>query len=589
MNGIHAALGNDVEVVVLPKATASQPETVAQTLAIAGVDEPFLVKDSDNVFDLERLDTTYNYVCVDSLNSHDAINPRNKSYVQVDHAEMITNIREKEVISDLFAVGGYYFTDPAAYLSHYEKLADSLSDWHRELYISDVIGSMILDGVPFRPRRVAHYHDWGTIHEWRNELRRRRAFFVQLDGFLFERGSEFFEPTSKTCARTPTPPRSCARRSTRAIPLPALTVRPERFADMTERQLRKAGLAGLRVLYDCPSAAGCSSHRPTRHRRINPAERSSSNPTTHTSKRSCSTSNGGLSHCFRSSVTDRPSAGHVHRAPIDRYPRGQGHEPAAHVPEARRYLMTTTGINGRTARGSRREPLIQTVRRLRMALDVRRAADSGLSIILALVMAVIEALASDFFTRPPGAERGEQRSPGAHGEALPFVGSPSYNAFCWVSRRPCSCFSCCVASSRVLLKWQTTIVANSEATMASRLFDIYMSAPYLEHIRRNSAELIRNINSSVGDVHAQVVLPALTIFSDLLPVVIVVLVVVIVSPLTAVTAVVYFSVVSFVFARLISRRARRCSAASTRTSSARCTSARRRGSTDTSSCGVPAI
>lgn len=145
---------------------------------------------------------------------------------------------------------------------------------------------------------------------------------------------------------------------------------------------------------------------------------------------------------------------------------------------------------------------------------------------------------------------------GLTGRLYEFVGSPTYNSFL-LALAAAVLLLLLVRSvlGVILLKWQTTIVANSEATMSSRLFGIYMSAPYLEHIRRNSAELTRNINSSVGDVHAQAVLPALSILSDLLSVVIVVLVVVVVSPLTAIVAVVYFFIVSFVFARLISRRA----------------------------------
>ena len=57
-------------------------------------------------------------MCVDSLNNFDSINPRNKSYLQIDHKGIVTNIREKVVISDLFNVGGYYFTSPERFLEY---------------------------------------------------------------------------------------------------------------------------------------------------------------------------------------------------------------------------------------------------------------------------------------------------------------------------------------------------------------------------------------------------------------------------------------------------------------------------------------
>ena len=219
--------------------------------------------------------------------------------------------------------------------------------------------------------------------------------------------------------------------------------------------------------------------------------------------------------------------------------------------------MDAVDRDGRKTLSSGREPLIQTVRRLLNALDRKTRRDAGLSIVLALVMAVLEAAGFGLLyplLQALSAETAVHH--GLTGRLYEFFGSPTYNSF--LLGLAAAVLVLLLLRSLlgvILLKWQTTIVANSEATMASRLFGIYMSAPYLEHIRRNSAELIRNINASVGEVHAQAVLPALTIFSDLLSVVIVVLVVVVVSPLTAIVAVVYFSAVSFVFARVIARRA----------------------------------
>src|SRR5205085_12612465 len=120
--GIRAALGDDVTVIVHTEPTRSQAETVARTIEKAGRAGGFLVKDSDNQFVLSGVADSVNYICVDSLNNHDSINPRNKSYIQVDHQGIVTNIREKEVISDLFSVGGYYFASPEQYASHYARL-----------------------------------------------------------------------------------------------------------------------------------------------------------------------------------------------------------------------------------------------------------------------------------------------------------------------------------------------------------------------------------------------------------------------------------------------------------------------------------
>jgi hypothetical protein len=250
--GIRSALGAEVQVVVHERPTANQPETVARTLELAELREPFLVKDSDNQFVVDGLAEDVGAVCVDSLNHHDAINPRNKSYVQVDRNGLITNIREKSVISDLFSVGGYFFPDPDHYLACYRRLAEDGAADDRELYLSDVIGSMILEGVPFRAHQVKGYEDWGTIREWRQALERRRVCFVSLDGFLFERGSPHFRPTFAEVR-----PHRGAVDAVRALVedgrgVVYLSVRPADLAGLTEAQIAAAGLPPAQVVYGCP-------------------------------------------------------------------------------------------------------------------------------------------------------------------------------------------------------------------------------------------------------------------------------------------------------------------------------------------------
>ena len=201
-----------------------------------------------------------------------------------------------------------------------------------------------------------------------------------------------------------------------------------------------------------------------------------------------------------------------------------------------------------------RPSLPQTARMLRDALDHRTRVQAVASIALALFAAVVSAVGFGLlYPLLQTVSAGKAPTSGAAGVVYEFFGSPGYNDF--VMALAATVITLLLLGSVlgvVLLRWQTNIVANSEATMASRLFDIYMSTDYLDHIRRNSAELIRNVHHSVMDIHAQVVLPALTIFCDLLAVTIVVIVVASISPVTAAVAVAYFFVVSFVFARVIS-------------------------------------
>ncbi len=252
--GLEVAFGQPVNVVILEERTQSQSETVARTIEKLDLREPFLVKDADGVFELKDLMQEENYVCVDSLNNFDSINPRNKSYLQIDHKGIVTNIREKVVISDLFNVGGYFFNSPERFLEFYHRLAKDKANWSREIYVSDVIGAMILEGVPFYARRTTGYQDWGTVREWRRALLHQKAFFVLLDGFVFERGSQFFCPRFQEVK-----PYANAVEAIRAIAgdghnVVYLSIRPQAYEELTRAQMEAAGLPAGQVLWNCSIA-----------------------------------------------------------------------------------------------------------------------------------------------------------------------------------------------------------------------------------------------------------------------------------------------------------------------------------------------
>src|SRR6185295_991253 len=195
-----------------------------------------------------------NYVCVDSLNNFDSINPRNKSYLQVDHKGIVTNIREKVVISDLFNVGGYFFTDPTTFLEFYDRLSRDQANWSREIYLSDVIGAMILEGIPFRARQTTGFHDWGTVREWRRALLAQKAFFVLLDGFALERGSEYFRPRFQDVKPNPGAVEAIKALAAEGHKIVYLSIRPQSLEGLTREQMAEGELPDGAVIWNCPVA-----------------------------------------------------------------------------------------------------------------------------------------------------------------------------------------------------------------------------------------------------------------------------------------------------------------------------------------------
>lgn len=252
--GLAEAFGYPVRTIILEEQTKSQSETVIETLRRANIEEPFLIKDSDNSFHIDCIQESTNYVTVASLNDFDMINPRNKSYVTIDHEGIITSIREKQVISDLFSVGGYYFRSPDSFIRAYEKLSNSNEFSASEIYVSEVISYLMLNGEPFKIQRAKNYQDWGTIHEWRRKLESRKLFFVSVDGFLFERGSALFRPRFDEVQPNLDAIATTLELAKAGHQLIYLSIRPDAMESMTRAALDAHGLPNARLLMGCDLA-----------------------------------------------------------------------------------------------------------------------------------------------------------------------------------------------------------------------------------------------------------------------------------------------------------------------------------------------
>lgn len=240
--GLEKAFGKKVTTVVLEETTSSQSATVAETLRRLSIEGPILIKDSDNTFKLENIEAPTSYVTVASLNDFDHINPRNKSYVTIDQEEFITSIREKQVISEHFSIGGYFFRSAASFLEAFDTLSKAPSISPSELYVSEIISYLLLKGEPFKARHAKDYMDWGTVHEWRRKLESGRVFILSVDGFLFERGSSYFEPSFLNVKANPIAVDTAKELHAAGHKLIYMSIRPEELETETRKALADAGL-----------------------------------------------------------------------------------------------------------------------------------------------------------------------------------------------------------------------------------------------------------------------------------------------------------------------------------------------------------
>jgi hydroxymethylpyrimidine pyrophosphatase-like HAD family hydrolase len=177
---IKHEFGNTVDVVVLDEPTKGPADTVYQIIEKLGLyKEPIFIKDCDSFFDHDISDG--NYVCVSKISQHEVLKKlASKSFTVSNNQGIITDIVEKEVVSDTFCVGGYKFSSALLYKQAFKRLTNN-----REVFVSDVIGMLIGDMQIFNEVQVTNYTDVGTAQDW-FEYNDKPVVFCDIDGTIIK-------------------------------------------------------------------------------------------------------------------------------------------------------------------------------------------------------------------------------------------------------------------------------------------------------------------------------------------------------------------------------------------------------------------
>ena len=157
----------------------SQMDTIAQGLP---TDISFImIKDCDNYFELEKIDTTINSVMYATLTP--GIEATNKSYIQKTSSNVVTDIVEKRMISNTFCVGGYCFTNIREHL---------YGNYPSEAIYHD----MLINAQNYKAVEVKNYIDWGTEKEWNEYTSQYSNIFCDIDGVLINSNEKNYDYTN---------------------------------------------------------------------------------------------------------------------------------------------------------------------------------------------------------------------------------------------------------------------------------------------------------------------------------------------------------------------------------------------------------
>jgi len=170
-----------LNIVIIDKLTNGPADTVTQIIKKSNIDKSssIFIKDCDSFFDHDITDG--NYVCVSSIAEHEILKRiAQKSFVISNEQGIITNIVEKNIISDTFCVGGYKFNSAELYLNMFDLIKSD-----KEIFVSHVIQMLLNNKNIITEKKVKNYIDVGTSEEW-FEYNNKPVIFCDIDGTIIK-------------------------------------------------------------------------------------------------------------------------------------------------------------------------------------------------------------------------------------------------------------------------------------------------------------------------------------------------------------------------------------------------------------------
>jgi hypothetical protein len=236
-------LQDKVHFIEIENQTKNQVETIKNGLIKINEDISFLVKDCDNYFTFEIDENDNNFICYNKLDNS-ITNVCAKSYLTFDNNGVVNNIIEKKVISDTFCCGGYFFKSSKQFIEYSDIDCD-------DLYISDVVYKMMLNGINFLGKECFDYSDWGTLKDWEKYKEDYKTLFLDIDGVLMYNCSEYIPPYIESSEFIEDNLNYLKKLSDSGkVEIVLTTSRPESCREITETKIKSVGLKYKHLIMD---------------------------------------------------------------------------------------------------------------------------------------------------------------------------------------------------------------------------------------------------------------------------------------------------------------------------------------------------
>ncbi|HSQ97512.1 MAG TPA: HAD hydrolase family protein [Rickettsiales bacterium] len=183
---LHKDIKNKLEFCVLDDFTKSASETVALTIEKMNIKGSLVIKDCDNMVEIPLKNKIQNAIVGYNLYKHPEItNVPGKSFLIINEQNIIRDIIEKRIVSNIICIGVYCFENVELFLKSYNYLIKQ--EVKGEMFISNIISFLLLDkNNMFQYLEATDYADWGTLNEWKEVQRKYRTYFVDVDGVILK-------------------------------------------------------------------------------------------------------------------------------------------------------------------------------------------------------------------------------------------------------------------------------------------------------------------------------------------------------------------------------------------------------------------
>jgi hypothetical protein len=238
-----------IKIMLIDEVTKKHPETIYKCIKEYNIKGAIFIKDFKNV--INCCPSPGNYIYYLNYKNYDNISKLyNKSSIILDNLKKITNISEKNIISNNICIGLYSFQSTEQFILNYEKIL-KIRNICDIINISHVIYSSIINNEIFSGIEIKKYIELTYYDDWLSFCNKYKTLFVDIDGTLVLNSGEY---SKKKWGETEYLKKNVdflnKLYNTGTIQIILTTARKSKCKDKTFEQLKKYNIPYDNILFD---------------------------------------------------------------------------------------------------------------------------------------------------------------------------------------------------------------------------------------------------------------------------------------------------------------------------------------------------